>query len=808
MSGQVLGQIAGQIVGGIVAGPIGAAIGGAVGGAVGSSFDSLPTQYGPRLDDLLPQKSEYGAPIPIIYGTFPIQGTVIWAADLKEVQTETEQGGKGGPSQTTVNYSYLGSFAVLLCEGPISGIGRIWAGPAKRLIWDGATMESGSLRVYLGTDDQEPDPLMEQYEGVGNVPAYRGYAYIVIEDFDTTKDGRTLPFLTIEVGASSGDSCPVPASTFNVGGYTYSIYDPAPVKIADVPVSVSQYGRVFSDAITGWVYYVYADQLGHWYLDRVNPATGEAGPRIGLDGGAPRMAWNNYGEVRIVEYGGTLVTIVDLVNWTFSKAPALDGIVCNFDESSCAQIEVPVADVVWSESGNRKEFRYLSYNNSISGSSVGISAIEDVDTVIHRFFGLQPPVTWGSTGERSGGDLTPMWGNVGAASFLTQNSNFASKPGIFWDAYDTKRGILVDFATGSYAGPDGFINNAFTHPEVGDGQVVYSPDQDMFYVADSLTIRAYDPEKLSPDGWEPEPCILFNGGVLQAYENEEPIPVGVGMRVFLLPNEPDWLGVVTGAGDIMKIFVGGAGRTSPNGVSLADVVADLHERAGEPRCDVSQLSSDIVDGYCIARQTTARAAIDALRPAYYYDATESQGIVKYVKRGGSAVAVIEDADLGAHDAGSEAPDPLKTVRRMEVELPRAVSVKYLLAADDYSQATKQAKRLIGASGDEQTIEVPLVMTDTKAQQVAEVNLHAAWAERLSYQFTLPRKYSHLEPTDLIVVKNHLMRLTKINATPRGVLECEAVADESVYYSPHVVVTETPPNDGTVSQPSETLMELF
>jgi hypothetical protein len=806
MSGQIVGQIAGAVLGAPF-GPIGVAIGSAIGGSIGSTFDSLPTQYGPRIEDLRAQKSEYGAPIPIIYGTFPIQGDVIWQPPLKEVTTETEQGGKGGPSQTTVTYTYLASFAVLLCEGPISGIGRIWAGPAKRLIWDGATMESGSLRVYLGTDDQEPDPLMEQYEGVGNVPAYRGYAYIMIEGFDTSKDGNTLPFLTVEVGASSGDSCPVPKSTFNVGGYTYSIYDPAPVKIADVPVSVSQYGRVFSDAITGWVYYVYADQLGHWYLDRAN-SSGDAGPRIALGGGAPRMAWNNYGEVRVVEYGDTQVTIIDLVNWTSSTSPGLTGSVCTFDESLCAPVEIPIADVVWSESGGRSEFRYLSYYNSVSGLSAGVPAIEDVDTAIQRYSGAQPTVKWGSSGERAGGDLLPMWGSVGAASFSSQNSNFADKPNIFWDAYDTKRRILVDFASGSYAGPDGFIEGVFPHSGVGDGQVVYSPDQDMFYVVDGLNIRAYDPEKLSPDGWQPEPCILFNGGVLQAYENEEPIPVGANMRVFLLPNEPDWLGVLTGSGDIMKIFVGGAGRTSPNGVRLSDVVANLHERAGEPRCDVSQLSSDIVNGYCIARQTTARAAIDALRPAFYYDATESQGIVKYVKRGGSAVAVIEDADLGAHDAGSEPPDPLKTVRRMEVELPRSVNVKYLLAADDYNQATKQARRLIGASGDEQTIEIPLVLTDTKAQEVADVNLHAAWAERLSYQFTLPRKYSHLEPTDLIVVKGHLMRLTKINATPRGILECEAVADESVYYSPHVVVTETPPNDGTVSQPSETLMELF
>jgi hypothetical protein len=808
MSGQIIGQVIGTVIGTMVGGPIGGAIGGGLGGAVGSSFDSLPTQYGPRLDDLRVQKSEYGAPIPIVYGTVAIQGNVIWAADIKEVQTETEQGGKGGPSQTTVNYSYLGSFAVLLCEGEIEDVGRIWAGPAKRLIWDGAKLESGTLRVYRGTDDQEPDSLMEQYEGVGNVPAYRGYAYIVIEEFELAKDGNTLPFLTIEVGASSGGSCPIPASTVEVDGQTYSIYDPAPVKIADVPVAVSQYGRVFSDAITGWMYYTYANDVGYWYLDRINPDTGESGTPIGLGTGAYKMAWNNYGNVRIVESGGIDMISVDLVSWTFSRAPALRGIVCGAGETLCAPIDVPVADIVWSESGTDQEFRLLSYSNSVDGYSVGVPGVEDVDTVIHRLSGLQPSVMWGSTGERVGGDLTPMWGDVGAAHFLTQNSNFASKPNIYWDAYDTKRGILVDFAAGAYTSPEGYIDGIFSRPDVGEGQAVYSPAQDMFYVVDGLNIRAYDPEKLSPSGWEPEDCILFNGAVRQAYEGGEPIPAGAGMRVFVLPKEPDWLGVITLGGGIMKIFIGGKGRTNPNWTTLATVVADLSERAGETRYDVSQFESDIVDGYAIARQTMVRAAIDALRPAYYFDAVESQGVIKYVKRGGAAVASIDDADLAAHDAGGEPPDPLKTVRRMEVELPRSVNVKYLLAADDYSQATKQAKRLIGSSGDEQTIELPLVLSDTKAQEVADVNLHAAWAERLSYSFSLPRKYSYLEPTDLVVVKGHLMRLTKINATPRGVLECEAVADETTYYSPHVVVTETPPNGGTVSQPGETLMELF
>ena len=62
---------------------------------------SLPDQQGPRLSDLRPQASEYGRPIPLVYGTVGMSGNVIWASDLIEVSTTTEQGGKGGKFQRT-----------------------------------------------------------------------------------------------------------------------------------------------------------------------------------------------------------------------------------------------------------------------------------------------------------------------------------------------------------------------------------------------------------------------------------------------------------------------------------------------------------------------------------------------------------------------------------------------------------------------------------------------------------------------------------------------------------------------------------
>ena len=46
--------------------------------------------------DLSVQTSSYGSPIPRVYGTMRVAGTVVWATDLQEEEA-IDGGGKGGP---------------------------------------------------------------------------------------------------------------------------------------------------------------------------------------------------------------------------------------------------------------------------------------------------------------------------------------------------------------------------------------------------------------------------------------------------------------------------------------------------------------------------------------------------------------------------------------------------------------------------------------------------------------------------------------------------------------------------------------
>lgn len=202
MASVVLGNV-GRAVGAQF-GPVGSFIGSMLGSSIGSGIDAgrggRRHYEGARLESLALQSSLYGKSIPIVYGHMRLAGNVIWARPLKELQTttRTSAGGKGGggggrASTTTVNYSYYATLAIAICEGEITRINRVWA-DAKLL-----NLSQGTYRIYKGGETQLPDPLIESFEGVGKTPAYRGMAYVVIEDFPIGDFGNRIPNFTFEV---------------------------------------------------------------------------------------------------------------------------------------------------------------------------------------------------------------------------------------------------------------------------------------------------------------------------------------------------------------------------------------------------------------------------------------------------------------------------------------------------------------------------------------------------------------------------------------------------------------------------------
>ena len=159
-------------------------------GAISRAFDNRVFE-GPRLDSFQLQTSRDGAPMPRVFGRVRLAGQVIWASQVRERVTEESVGGKGG-GPTQRNYSYSISFAVGLCEGEILGVDRLWAN-GELLARSGLT-----VRVHSGSEDQGPDPVIAATEP-GDVPAFRGTAYVVFEDFPLDNFGGRLPSINAEV---------------------------------------------------------------------------------------------------------------------------------------------------------------------------------------------------------------------------------------------------------------------------------------------------------------------------------------------------------------------------------------------------------------------------------------------------------------------------------------------------------------------------------------------------------------------------------------------------------------------------------
>jgi hypothetical protein len=186
-----MAQVILSTIGTALAGPIGGIIGAGLGRAIDqTALNALSParQIGSRLEGIRLSQSAQGAPIKQVFGKGRVATTVIWAARLKENRS-SRRASKTGPK--TERFSYSLSFAIGLCEGPIDGIGRIWA--------DGQIMDQSrlSFRLYKGHTDQMPDTLIEAIEGES--PAYRGLAYMVFEDLDLSAFGNRLPNLSVEV---------------------------------------------------------------------------------------------------------------------------------------------------------------------------------------------------------------------------------------------------------------------------------------------------------------------------------------------------------------------------------------------------------------------------------------------------------------------------------------------------------------------------------------------------------------------------------------------------------------------------------
>lgn len=207
MAREVLGLV-GFAVGSIF-GPVGSAIGYALGNVIGNVIDPLRIS-GPGLSEAPVQTNRDGVPIPIIWGLQYCHGNIL-QKNPEEIVTTTSGGGGFLSKEPEVEEQHrYRTFAIGVCEGPIAEITRIWEN--NKLVYDvrdtpgipvAETVKyAEGITIYLGGEDQLPDPELEAHWTAAETPAYKGLCYIVWNNYDLTAFGGAIPQFAFEVNGS------------------------------------------------------------------------------------------------------------------------------------------------------------------------------------------------------------------------------------------------------------------------------------------------------------------------------------------------------------------------------------------------------------------------------------------------------------------------------------------------------------------------------------------------------------------------------------------------------------------------------
>lgn len=198
-----MAQLAIPLATAAVGGWAGGAIGAQVGWLIGSSLvgSGNKTTAGQVLSDVTVNTSTYGTVLQKVIGVDRVfQPQVWWSTEKIPHSNKTKTGGKGSSETTVETITYTVTMMIAICEGPIKGVVQVYDN--DKLVVDCTDGKAHKLpgTLYLGTNTQQPDPVIQSHFPGVQVPAFHGIAYMVLENFPIGTSG-TLPNFSFVVDA-------------------------------------------------------------------------------------------------------------------------------------------------------------------------------------------------------------------------------------------------------------------------------------------------------------------------------------------------------------------------------------------------------------------------------------------------------------------------------------------------------------------------------------------------------------------------------------------------------------------------------
>ena len=715
------------------------------GSIIGGMLQPNAKAEGSRLDDLRAPAFQYGGPIPRIRGRYRTAGGYIWASAKRELATVTEQG-KGGPSTDVTSYTYEIDVFLILSDGPIESVSRVWMnGELVYAAIDGAsdaTLAASAdaelwtaMRVYTGAATQLPDPTYEDAVGAGNAPAYRGRGTVFIEGLQLGSSGQ-LPSLSFEVFTESafGMGTPTERTTvptevaFNIGtaapgdttirvpfGQWDAGYATTEVKVYDI------------DVLDGAV-----DQVGSYNVSSATPG---------------------------VATGNSDVTVLHMSAGTDGKSYV----------------------------GADGDATLFTYPENLGGEQVRFSRTGSTVIFGSSLFGLKKLHRFNTIGGSAVVSSAAMTDYVNSILIIGETVYAASK--------NTKQVFVLDVATltlqTTINRPSFSTGDADPWPQLvnlGDELCLIQSDTSykVFVYRNAAWVQIGNLNSTLVAGSDLHPTTFVLGGRLM---------VG-GKAVTGGAEYLTWSAPLTNEATPLDLADEVTELCAQAGLSAADI-------------DVTELSGTEVIGYAVTQVSPIRSILQTLSTAFYFECVESDKLY-FRTRGGSSAASIPFDMLGARVNDADRDDPLGIQRANDLEIPARVSLSYINLSQDYETGSVDSDRLVGVGNDVVSLQMPIVMEPPKAKGIAQTAALDGRVAGTTFKpaisfLTDPR----LEPTDVVTLidedattyRARLVRETYAD----GVRSFDAVLDDATvlidagitFDSYEPVITVLPPADSTL-----------
>lgn len=790
------------------------------------------------MEDKRVQSNTYGQPIPICYGTIRVAGQTVWSSEL--IEASEEVGGKGGSDGATI-YRYSVNTLTSVCEGPIGAVLRIWGN--GRLLWvndgsgdgqvDKELLQPGSVRIYLGTEDQLPDPTYEAAVGSENAVAYRGQVVVAIDGLQLEPFGNRPPSLEFEVAQYAqieGGECITPNPT-EIGalygapeaGRFHSAYNPnrqhlyvidsennfgtkwgfsvydvsgdSPTRVAwietgsmvDNPMGGNRFPFAIAcvpsrdEIIVFRDHGSFTDQPVFRVYDGESLTIKRYASSVAPNQNFPYFATYNPTRDTLSWWGGNQVfaqrQIFDAQNGTL-EGTGPNGYAAGYcDCTGANDAYIPFASTTADESWN--VWRMNKTTDVVGSTVTGPEPVNGFDTAV--------PICWDSNRRRVYVLRDKVLGII----------DYDTDPDLISETID----LAALWMTAENFG--GSRIDAMVYMEDADYVAIFSRE---FGTTPTSGIAYVNPQDFSLI----QLCRASGFTSVPATEAGELHYMGDGK--FCGPYQTGDVGIWYGA------TLGGSAIGEP--VTLQSIVEDLCERSGLPAENLdASAGTDLVLGYKVARPSSARACIDQLRPGYFFDMVESGMQIVLRKRGAAAVRTIDAGDLGAvtFQLTRSDPEPAYELEHIEEsEAPRELSVKWIDASANYDPGyARAARQAVGSMGIAE-VEIPVVFNGgpDEAQAAAWVNLLHAHASKDPIKISLSHAHNDLEGGDAINVPlSHgltvRVRCEVVNRA-RPLVEIEGVLEDAEIYDKlfNGVPREQGPRQPTLGELAQTILAML